>query len=106
MKRGDQHPVTSPQQHPENFDPGTQSSGETGLDMPGEKEIAVQVPSPSMGALPVDNFGSLKTGTAWQSSMGDESHVDQSKEIENPVDPRPTVAIGSGPDPEHVDDSF
>jgi len=107
MKRADQHPVTVPSQHLENFDPELVVPDESGVVMPSEKEASELVQTPSMGALPVDNMGSLKTGTEWHSATGDITHTDEANERDTDVSnnkDEPIIATGSGPDPEHIED--
>ena len=102
MKRADQHPVTSHSQQPESFDPDTVISNESGIDMPCEKDIE-QPQTPSMGALPVDNMGSIKSGNEWKSTEEEHVHVDPAKENEKTETGEGLVATGTGPDPEHSD---
>ncbi|MES2645524.1 MAG: hypothetical protein V4717_01520 [Bacteroidota bacterium] len=104
MKRADQHPVTIPAQHGGYIDPLFDKTGEEGIDMPSEKELSEIVQTPVMGALPVDNPGSTRVNTTWQSSAGDEAHIDLSKE-ESGDNKSEIIATGSGPDPEQIDDA-
>ena len=103
MKRADQHPVKSHSQQAENFDPITVISNESGIDTPSEKDDIDQSDTPTMGALPVDNMGSRKPGE-WKDSGNDESHTKEAKKDENEK-PGEIIATGSGPDPEHADES-
>ncbi len=104
MKRADQHPVTIPASHGGNIDPLFDTTGEEGLDTPSEKEISEMVQTPVMGALPIDNPGSTRGNASWQSSAGDEAHIDLSKE-ESSEAKNEIIATGNGPDPEQIDDA-
>jgi len=102
MKRANQHPLINNLQQPGSFDPDTVVNNESGVDAPCEKDIA-QTQTPSMGALPVDNIGSIKTCGEWKSIAGNEDHIAESKEQDDEDDAEidEIIATGSGPDPEH-----
>ena len=106
MKRADQHPVINSLQQNENFDPDAVISNESGIDTPSEKDPIEQAHTPSMGALPVDNMGSLKSGGEWKSTPGYEDHVAESIRKDDEEHEEGIIATGAGADPENNDDDI
>jgi hypothetical protein len=103
MKRADQHNVSSNSPVKDHQDQSFLNPGQTGVDMPSEKDIPLpeQQETPSMGALPVDTIGSSKSAGEWQTDAMDETHANNDS-CED-LDDEEFIATGSGPDPENAD---